>query len=83
MLKIWTCYHYSKHEAVVLVTETEEHLRKQVRAIITAEWEEEDGPMPEDFDELVQAYSDNWGDRYFGDWGCKFINPALCEEVDA
>lgn len=79
-IKVWHCYHYGKHETSIIVAETDDILKSKVRGIIASEWrEEDDGPMPEDFLDLIEAYHENFNDRYFGEWDWATINVALCE----
>ena len=68
---VWHCYWYGPHETIVVVAGSEEELRTKVRESISALWDEdEQGPMPEDWDTLVEAYEEHWDYAcYFGDWG--------------
>jgi len=39
--------------------------------------------MPEDFDALLEAYEEYWGNTcYFGDWGYTVLDSTLCEPVE-
>jgi hypothetical protein len=81
---IWHCYHYGKHETSIIVAETNDLLRSKVRGVITSEWrDEDDGPMPEDFSELMDAYNEQHSDQYFGDWDWSVIDVSLCEKEAA
>jgi len=80
---VWHCYWYGPSETYVMLAETEDALRTKVRGEIAAGWYVEDqGPMPEDFDELVEVYEETNPDNcYFGDWGWTVIDSTLCQPV--
>jgi hypothetical protein len=81
---IWHCYHYGKHETSIVVAETNDLLRSKVRGVIASEWrDEDDGPMPESFDDLIEAYHENFENRYFGEWDWAVIDVSLCEKEAA
>jgi hypothetical protein len=80
-IKIWHCYHYGRHETTIIAAETEDHLRAKVCAVIAGEWDAEDqGPAPDNFDDLMEAYNDYFDDKYFGCWDWSVIDVSLCEE---
>ena len=83
-IAIWHCYWYGPHETYVMVAETEDALRTKVREAIGAGWYPEDqGPMPEDWDALIEAYETTDPDNcYFGDWGYTIIDSTLCVPVE-
>ena len=68
---VWHCYDYGKNDTYVLVAGSEEELMTKVRESIAALWDEdEQGPMPDDWDALMEAYEERWGNAcYIGDWG--------------
>jgi len=82
-IAVWHCYWYGPNETYVMLAETEDALRAKVRGEIAAGWYAEDqGPMPEDFDELVEVYEETNPDNcYFGDWGWTVIDSTLCQPV--
>ena len=83
LIKVWHCYHYGKMDTTILLAETDDILRAKVRDIIVSEWEEdEQGPMPQDFDDLMEGYHENCGDRYFGEWDWAVIDVSKCEELE-
>lgn len=81
-IAIWHCYWYGPHDTYVMLAETQELLEAKVREAIASDWPDlDDGPMPEDFGDLIEAYRKFSGDTcYFGDWGYTFIDPALCNK---
>ena len=81
-IAVWHCYHYGQFDTYVILAETEELLEAKVREAIAADWyPDDDGPMPEDFGDLMETYREVNDDTcYFGDWGCTFIDPALCNK---
>ena len=82
-IKVWHCYWYSKYDTIILLAETEDALRTKVREAIADGWyPDDDGPMPEDWDELMEKYEELYGDNcYFGDWGYEVLDSTLCERV--
>jgi hypothetical protein len=83
-IAIWHCYDYGPHETYVIVAETEELLEAKVREVISATWDEKDqGPMPENFSELMEKYEEvSGGTCYFGDWSYTALDSTLCEPVE-
>jgi alpha-L-fucosidase len=83
-IAIWHCYDYGKNDTYILLAESEDALRTKVRESISALWDADDqGPMPEDFDALLEAYEEYWGNTcYFGDWGYTVLDSTLCEPVE-
>ena len=81
-IAIWHCYHYGPYDTIILLAETEAALETKVREAIADGWYPDDqGPMPEDFGELMEKYQEVSGDTcYFGDWGYTFIDPTLCSK---
>jgi hypothetical protein len=61
-----------------------ELLEAKVREAIADGWyPEDDGPMPEDFGDLIEKYQEASGDTcYFGDWGYTVIDSTLCTRVE-
>ena len=81
-IKVWHCYWYGKYDTIILLAETEDALRTKVREAIADGWYTDQGPMPEDFDELMERYSEENGDNcYFGGWNWTVIDSTLCERV--
>ncbi len=82
-IAIWHCYWYGPHETIVMLAESEAVLETHVRQAIADGWyPEEQGPMPEDFGELLEKYQELSGDTcYFGDWTYTVIDSTLCEPV--
>jgi hypothetical protein len=82
-IKVWHCYWYGPHETIVMLAETEDALRAKVREAIAEGWDaDEDGPLPEDFSELVDRYQEVSGDTcYFGDYTYTVLDSALCEHL--
>jgi hypothetical protein len=86
-IMIWHCYHYARHDTFVLVAETQEALEAKVRQAVIDDWDDDfddddDGPMPDDFDELMEKYEELYGGTcYFGDWGYTIIDSTLCQPV--
>lgn len=82
-IKVWHCYWYGPYDTYVILAETHEALRAKVREAIAAGWYPDDqGPMPDDWDEMMEAYRDSVGDDcYFGDWGYTVIDAVLCDLV--
>jgi hypothetical protein len=68
----------------VMLAETNELLEAKVREAIADGWyPEDDGPMPEDFGDLMEKYQEVSGDTcYFGDWGYTVIDSTLCTRVE-
>lgn len=81
---IWHCYHYGQFDTYVMLAESEELLQAKVRGAIADGWyPEDDGPMPEDFEELLEKYQEVSDDTcYFGDWGFTVIDSTLCTPVE-
>ena len=79
-IKVWHCYWYGKYDTIIMLAETEEALRAKVRKAIAECWyPDDDGPMPDDWDEMMEAYRDSVGDNcYFGDWGYEVLDSTLC-----
>jgi hypothetical protein len=82
-IKVWHCYWYGEHETVVIFAETHEALEAKVRQVIAEGWyPDEQGPMPEDFSDLMEKYEEvSDGICYFGDWGYTVLDSTLCEPV--
>ena len=82
-IAIWHCYHYGQFDTYVMLAETHEALQAKVREAIADGWyPDDDGPMPDDFDALMEKYQEISGDTcYFGDWGFTVIDAALCAPV--
>ena len=82
-IAIWHCYHYVMFDTYVMLAETEELLEAKVREAIADGWyPDDDGPMPEDFGDLIEKYREVSGDTcYFGDWGYTVIDTTLCNVV--
>jgi hypothetical protein len=84
-IMIWHCYHYARHDTFVLVAETPEALEAKVRQAAIDDWDDDfadddDGPMPDDFDALMEKYEELYGGTcYFGDWGYTIIDSTLCQ----
>jgi hypothetical protein len=83
-IAIWHCYHYGQFDTYVMLAETEELLEAKVREAIADGWyPDDDGPMPEDFGDLMEKYQEVSGDFcYFGDWGYTVIDSTLCTRVE-
>ena len=84
MIRVWHCYYYGPHDTYIILAESEDALKEKIRAEITAGWyPEDDGPLPDDYDEMMEAYMNLSGyhGSYFGDYGWTEVNGALCEEV--
>jgi hypothetical protein len=87
-IAIWHCYHYARHDTFVLAAETQEALEAKVRQAVIDDWDDDyddddDGPMPEDFDELMEKYEEIYGGAcYFGDWGYTVIDGSLCTRME-
>jgi hypothetical protein len=66
-----------------MLAETEDALRAKVRQAIAEGWyPDEDGPLPEDFSELVDRYQERSDDTcYFGDYTYTVLDSALCEPL--
>mgnify|MGYP000093484913 CR=1 FL=1 len=78
-IKVWHCYWYGKYDTIIMLAETEDALRAKVREAIADGWYPDQGPMPEDFDELMERYSEENGDNcYFGGWGYEVLDSTLC-----
>lgn len=78
-IKIWHCYFYGRQDTTIILAENEPALRAKVRDVIASEWDwENQGPMPESFADLFEAFHDYDNQQYFGDWDWAYINPALC-----
>ena len=82
-IKVWHCYWYGPHETIVLLAETQALLEDQIRQAIAEGWYPEDqGPMPDDWDEMMEKYQETSGDQcYFGDCTYTVIDAALCDPV--
>ena len=82
-ISVWHCYWYGPHETYVLVAETADALRAKIRKEIAAGWyPDEQGPLPEDFDELLDRYQDDNGDIcYFSDFDYTVLDTAFCERL--
>lgn len=77
-IAVWHSYFYGRRDTMVILAESYEALQAKVRDVIKCEWDFEDqGPMPEDFGDLIEAFHE-YGDQYFGEWDWSYINPALC-----
>ena len=83
-IAVWHCYHYGQFDTYVMLAETHELLEAKVREAIAAGWYfDEDGPLPEDFSELMEKYEEASGQTsYFGDWGYTVIDSTLCTPVE-
>jgi alpha-L-fucosidase len=75
---------YGPRDTYVMLAETNELLEAKVREAIADGWyPEDDGPMPEDFGDLIEKYREVSGDTcYFGDWGYTVIDSTLCTRVE-
>ena len=82
-IKVWHCYWYGPYDTYVILAETHKLLEAKVRQAIADGWYPEDqGPMPEDFGELMEKYQKVSGDTcYFGDWNYTVIDAVLCDLV--
>ena len=82
-IAIWHCCWYGPYDPYVMLAETEELLEAKVRGAIAEGWDDEnDGPMPEDFSELLKKYATISNDTYyFDDWGYTALDSTLCEPV--
>jgi hypothetical protein len=82
-IAIWHCYWYGPHETIVLVAETQELLEAKVREAIAEGWyPDEQGPLPEDFSELMGRYQELSDDTcYFGDYTYTVLDSTLCVPV--
>ena len=82
-IKVWHCYWYGPYDTIILLAETHEALQAKVREEIAAGWYPDDqGPMPEDWDELMEQYRELYGSEYyFGDWNYTVIDAVLCDLV--
>jgi hypothetical protein len=82
-IKVWYCYWYGPHDTYVILAETHKLLEAKVREAIADGWyPDDDGPMPEDFGELMEKYQEVSGDTcYFGDWNYTVIDAVLCDLV--
>jgi len=83
-IAIWHCYHYGQFDTYVMLAETHELLEAKVREAIADGWyPDDDGPMPESFDDLMEKYEEIYGGAcYFGDWGFTVIDGSLCTRVE-
>jgi hypothetical protein len=83
-IAVWHCYWYGPHDTYVLLAESNEALEAKVRVAIAAGWyPDEDGPLPEDFGDLIEKYRAVSKDTcYFGDWGFTVIDSTLCAPVE-
>jgi hypothetical protein len=53
---------------------------KSEQAIAEGWYPEDQGPIPDDWDEMMEKYQEASGDQcYFGDWTYTVIDAALCE----
>lgn len=86
MIKVWHCYHYGPSETYIILAESENALKAKIMKEISAGWyPEDDGPLPDDFDAMMELY-DSIGDyhgSYFGDFGWSIIDAAICEKEEA
>jgi hypothetical protein len=75
-IKVWHCYWYGPYDTYVILAETHELLEAKVREAIADGWyPDDDGPMPEDFGDLIEKYREVSGDTcYFGDWGFTVVD---------
>ena len=82
-IAIWHCYHYGQFDTYVMLAETHEALQAKVREAVADGWyPDDDGPMPDDFGELMEKYQEVSGDTcYFGGWGYTIIDSTLCQPV--
>ena len=82
-IAVWHCFHYGRHDTYVIVAESHEALEDKVRGAIAEDWyPDDDGPLPEDWDELMEKYREVSGDTsYFGDWGYTVLDSTLCTPV--
>ena len=80
-IAVWHCYHYGPRDTYVMLAETNDLLEAKVREAIADGWYPEDqGPIPDDWDEMMEKYQEASGDQsYFGDWTYTVIDAALCE----
>ena len=83
-IAVWHCYWYGPYDTYVLLAESNDALEAKVREAIAAGWyPDEDGPLPEDFGDLIEKYRALSKDTcYFGDWGYTVIDSTLCEPVE-
>ena len=83
-IAVWHCYWYGPYDTYVMLAETQELLEAKVRGAIAEGWyPDDDGPMPEDWDDLMEKYEElNGGTCYFGDWGYTVIDSTLCTPVE-
>lgn len=81
-IRVWHCYHYGPFGTYVMLAESEEALKAKIWAEIRAGWySEDDGPLPENFEEAMELYEntiDPYG-CYFGDIGWAVIDASACE----
>ena len=79
-IKVWHCYWYSEYDTIIMLAETQELLEAKVREAIADGWyPDDDGPMPEDWDDLMEKYEELYGGTcYFGDWGYEVLDSTLC-----
>jgi hypothetical protein len=81
-IKVWHCYWYGPHETVVILAETHEALEAKVRQAIAQGWYPDDqGPMPDDFGDLMERYQEESENCYFGDDTYTVLDSALCEHL--
>jgi hypothetical protein len=82
-IAIWHCYWYGPQDTYVMLAETQELLEAKVREAIAEGWyTDEDGPLPEDFSDLMEKYEEaNDSTSYFGDWGYTVLDSTLCVPV--
>lgn len=83
---VWHCYQYTPHDTYIVLAESEAALRAKIWDEIKAGWNpEDDGPLPEDFDEALERYEDRQCPHgsYFGDWGWSVVDSTLCEPAEA
>ena len=83
-IAIWHCYHYGQFDTYVMLAETNDLLEAKVREEIAMGWYyDDDGPMPDDFGELMEKYEELYGGAcYFGDFGYTVIDGSLCTVVE-
>lgn len=81
-IKVWHCYWYGKYDTTIILAETEDALRAEVRQAIAESWYPDQGPMPEGWDALVEKYEEfDGGKCYFDGWGYTVLDSTLCTPV--
>jgi hypothetical protein len=82
-IAIWHCYWYGPYDTYVMLAETQELLEAKVQEAIANDWDFDDGPLPEDFGDLIEKYRAVSNDTcYFGDWGYTVLDSTLCVPVE-